>query len=240
MRISREVNLALNWVLNELVPPYIRDRRWFGWLITKALYRDKAVHFMNFHARVYDMSEAEYRSVYGATRSVAIERESDLNNACLKLIERNAIGPKVLEVGCGGGFLSRRLAQRFDVTATDIVIDPQLRAANPTIAFQDASAESLPYPDASFDTVVTTHVLEHVRDIAGAIAELRRVARQRLIVVVPKERPHFYTPNLHLHFFPYPFSFYAVFGHHAGHQLINADGDWFYVEDQPARDASQQ
>lgn len=233
LRISREANLALNWILNELVPPFIRDRRWFGWLITRALYGDKARHFMNFHARVYEMSEAEYRGVYGATRAAAIERDTDLNDACLKLILEHAVGPRVLEVGCGGGFLSKRLAERFEVTATDIVIGERTRAENPKITFQDASAESLPYPDRSFDTVVTTHVLEHVRDIRRAIDELRRVTARRLIVVVPKERPHFYTPNLHLHFFPYPFSFYAVFGHQPGHKLQNAGGDWFYVEDRP-------
>ena len=64
MRLSRETNLFLNWVLNELVPPWIRDRRWFGWMITKALFKERAHHFMNFHSRVYQMTDAEYSAVY--------------------------------------------------------------------------------------------------------------------------------------------------------------------------------
>lgn len=231
MKMSREVNLALNFILNELIPPYIRDRKWFGWIITKALYGDKASEYMNFHSRAYAMTEDEFRAVYGAVRPVAIERDTDLNDACLKLILENAIGPRVMEAGCGGGFLAKKLAEKFEVMATDIVISPKLKSDNPKISFHACNLEALPFPDNSFDTVVTTHVLEHVRDIQAAIKELRRVTKKRLIVVVPKERPHFYTPNLHLHFFPYPFSFYAVFGYKPDTRLENASGDWFYVED---------
>jgi SAM-dependent methyltransferase len=234
MRLSRETNLFLNWVLNELVPPWIRDRRWFGWMITKALFKDRAHHFMNFHSRVYQMTDAEYSGVYEATRGVAIERDTDLNDACLERILMHAVGPKVLETGCGGGFLAKKLAERFEVTATDIVVDPALVAANPKITFEKGNVEHLPFPDGAFDTVVTTHVLEHVRDIQAALKELRRVTKRRLIVVVPKERPHFYTPNLHLHFFPYPFSFYGVFGYRPDSLLENAGGDWFYMEEKKA------
>ena len=38
-------------------------------------------------------------------------------------------------------------------------------------------------------------------------AELRRVSRGRVIIVVPKEREYSFTFNPHLHFFPYPHSF---------------------------------
>ena len=55
--------------------------------------------------------------------------------------------------------------------------------------------------------MICTHVLEHVLDIRAAIKELRRVCRQRLIIVVPQEREHSFTFNPHIHFFPYPHSF---------------------------------
>jgi hypothetical protein len=54
---------------------------------------------------------------------------------------------------------------------------------------------------------VCTHVLEHVLDLRGAMAELRRIARRRVIVVVPLEREYRFTFNPHVHFFPYPHSF---------------------------------
>ena len=186
---------------------------------------------MTFHNAAFKMSEAEFAAVYEATHHTAIKRDTNLNHQCLDRVLQHAAGPKVLEAGCGAGYLAKKLAQRFEVTATDIVIPPELVTANPKITFQTCNAEALPFPDNSFDTVVTTHVLEHVRDIRAAIRELRRVTCKRLIVVVPKERPHLYTPNLHLHFFPYPFSFYAVFGYRPDSLLENAGGDWFYLED---------
>ena len=42
---------------------------------------------------------------------------------------------------------------------------------------------------------------------ARRLSELRRVARRRLILVVPQEREYRFTFNPHLHFFPYPHSF---------------------------------
>lgn len=232
MKISREANLALNWILNEAVPPFIRDRKWFGWLITKILYKDKAHIYMSFHDRVYDMTPEEFQQVYRDIQSTALERPTDLNQASIDKILANITGEKVLEVGCGRGYFIDLVAKKgFDVTGCDVAIAPMLKDKYPNIHFQEAAAEKLPFADKSFDTVITTHMLEHVRDLKAALAELRRVTRKRLIVVVPCERPHYYTPNLHLHFFPYKFSFLLAFQPQGKYALEKAGGDWFYYED---------
>ena len=74
MSISRELNVRLNWILNEAVPPFIRDRRWFGWIITRILYKDKAPIYMAFNDRVYEMSEAEFAAAYRDIQSTAMTR----------------------------------------------------------------------------------------------------------------------------------------------------------------------
>lgn len=73
MKISREANLFLNKILNDFIPPILRDQRWFGWLITRILYKDKASIFMGFHERAYAMSDAEFQQVYAAVQSVSID-----------------------------------------------------------------------------------------------------------------------------------------------------------------------
>lgn len=75
------------------------------------------------------------------------------------------------------------------------------------IEWRAAPIEALPYADKEFDTVVCTHVLEHILDYRLALAELRRIAAKRLIIVVPREREGRYTFNPHFHFFPYKESF---------------------------------
>src|SRR5260370_40764776 len=94
-----------------------------------------------------------------------------------------------------------------------------------------AKIEQLPFPDRSFDTVVCTHVLEHILDYRSAIAELRRIVRRRLIIVVPREREYKYTFNPHFNFFPYPHSFLrAMHPVPADHVCADLDRDIYYRE----------
>lgn len=233
MKIGRELNIFLNNILNEAVPPYIRDRKWFGWMITKILYGENARHYMAFHERVWDMTDEEICDVYAQIHSTQIDRPTNLNAECIEQIRTHVTGETVLEVGCGNGYLCNILAANGRrVTACDFVKPDQWAEKYPEIPFVAASAEQLSLPDKSFDTVVSTHMLEHVRDFHAALSELRRVAAKRLIVVVPRERPHFYTPSLHLHFFPYRYSFLLAFRPPKGRFMLqNAGGDWFYYED---------
>ena len=233
MSLSREMNLALNWVLNELVPPLIRDRRWFGWLITRLLYKEKAPIYMGFHARVAEMSDAEFADVYREIQSTALARPTDLNDASVALIRAHIVGNQVLEVGCGRGHLSGILASDgHAVTGCDVALASGLAEKFPNVTCIESPAEKLPFVDGAFDTVVSTHMLEHVRDLTAVLAELRRVAKRRLVIVVPRERPHFYTPNLHIHFFPYRYSLLLAFKPKPGsYTLADAGGDWFYVEE---------
>lgn len=92
---------------------------------------------------------------------------------------------EVLEIGCGGGLNIElyRPGQVRRVTGIDPA-PPMLdrarqaveRAAVP-VELIEAAAEALPFPDASFDTVVTTFTLCSVRDHGASLAEARRVLR---------------------------------------------------------------
>jgi ubiquinone/menaquinone biosynthesis C-methylase UbiE len=104
------------------------------------------------------------------------------------------------------------------------------RGTDTAVHWCDGNIEELPFRDGAFDTVVSTHTLEHVQHLAAAIAELRRVARERLVVVVPRQRPYRVTFNPHIQFFPYRFSLLAWTGTEHEHRLELVGGDWLYVE----------
>jgi SAM-dependent methyltransferase len=99
-------------------------------------------------------------------------------------------GKRILDIGCGPGLLARRLV---DAGATVTGIDPgepaldKARAAVPEARFEAASAEALPFPDASFDGAVLLNALHHVPDPASALAEAARVLvpGASLVVVEP-------------------------------------------------------
>ena len=91
---------------------------------------------------------------------------------------------RVLEVGCGPGYLWRETADRvpdeWRVTLTDlsegmVAEAREALAGDPRYAFDVADAESLPFPDDAFDAVVANHMLYHVPDRDAALAEFRRV-----------------------------------------------------------------
>jgi ubiquinone/menaquinone biosynthesis C-methylase UbiE len=93
-------------------------------------------------------------------------------------------GQKVLDVAAGNGNASLAAARRWcDVVATDYV--PALlerareRAAAERLAieFREADAEALPFPNASFDVVVSTFGVMFTPDQDRAAAELIRVCR---------------------------------------------------------------
>jgi ubiquinone/menaquinone biosynthesis C-methylase UbiE len=233
MKVSRRKQLRIGRVLNEFLAPSLRDARWFMHLPIKVVYGRDAALVMDFKDHVYGMTDAEIVNTYRRLGSCSLTRVTDLNAACAERIVTDTVGTSVLEVGCGEGALASTLSRTVRVTACDIVTKPEIIDRYPTVTFREANAESLPFRDDEFDTVVSTHTLEHVRDVRRAIDELRRVAKRRVIVVVPKERPYRYTFNLHLHFFPYEHVLRGAFG---GRAWINAicetvDGDLYYRED---------
>lgn len=234
MKIERDVSLVIHFLLDECLPPFVRDGRWFMWFPFRLLFGDKAGVLRRFKDEAHEMSDAEFRRVYEDTASVRIQRATDLNAACEAAIARDAIGPRVLEVGCGRGHLAGILSRRHDVTACDMVVPPELRAAYPHVSFAEDFVERLSFADAEFDTVVCTHTLEHVLDLGAAIRELRRVARRRLLIVVPRQRPYRHTFDLHLHFFPLRCSLLAWLRpspRTGTRDLRVLGGDWYYRED---------
>ncbi|MDZ7290762.1 MAG: methyltransferase domain-containing protein [candidate division KSB1 bacterium] len=125
----------------------------------------------------------------------------------------------VLEVGCGMGSLSIKLAQAgFQVTGLDVspvALEYARQRAAETgvqITWQEGFAENLPVPDKTFDYITCCHTLEHVRDLDRVAAEFKRVARKKIVVLVPKQQYRLYADNYHTQFFERREQLANVFG----------------------------
>lgn len=103
----------------------------------------------------------------------------------------------VLEVGSCFGFLALHLARvrTRHVTASDIsagsmrLLQAMSRRLSTPIRTIVCDAARIPENDSSVDTVVLTHLLEHLDPEHGrrALAEAMRVARRRVVIAVPYE-----------------------------------------------------
>jgi SAM-dependent methyltransferase len=232
MAISRERALLIRNLLDDWLPPALRDSKVLMYPLLRLALGKRYAVFADFKPAGFAMTAAEFSQVYEDTTDLQqVQGCTDLNDACVDAILCSVQGESVLDAGCGRGYLAERLtAVSRSVVGCDIVVGEEL-VERDGLAYRQGSVEQLPFRDGEFDTVVSTHTLEHVQRIDLALAELRRVARRRLIVVVPRERPYRYSFNLHLHFFPYPWNWQAVAGVPAGSRLTDLDGDWFYVEE---------
>jgi SAM-dependent methyltransferase len=91
-------------------------------------------------------------------------------------------GAGVLDVGCGPGHYFAALVARGPAgvvvgvdLSTGMLREARDRSGAPTVA--NASAAALPFDAGAFDAALAMHMLYHVPDVAGAVAELRRVLR---------------------------------------------------------------
>lgn len=87
-------------------------------------------------------------------------------------------GARVLDLGCGAGWYAPLLAEAgADVVAADN--DPEMvaRAAAHVPEAVVADARRMPFPDASFEGVLCSNVLEHTPEPTAVIMEIERVLR---------------------------------------------------------------
>lgn len=107
----------------------------------------------------------------------------------LGLVEPHLTGAhRVLDLGCGSGYVAWQLARRFPGEVATVDIGDFRRVPTPGFTLFDGTA--LPFPDDHFDVVMLAFVLHHLPDVYKPLllAEARRVARQRLLVL--EDTPH--------------------------------------------------
>jgi ubiquinone/menaquinone biosynthesis C-methylase UbiE len=95
-------------------------------------------------------------------------------------------GERVLDVGSGPGFLAAAIAEAVgsagyvcgvDISEPLLAVGRSHCARQAWVEFRHGDAGQLPFPDHAFDALVSTQVLEYVRDVDTALAEFHRVVR---------------------------------------------------------------
>jgi ubiquinone/menaquinone biosynthesis C-methylase UbiE len=111
-------------------------------------------------------------------------------------------GERVLDVACGTGVVTRLAAERvapngavagLDINPAMLAVARSVPSSGAAIQWHEASAESLPLADGSFDVVLSSLGLQFVADKASALREMRRVlapdGRLAIATVGPTPQP---------------------------------------------------
>jgi SAM-dependent methyltransferase len=118
------------------------------------------------------------------------------HTASYRFAEPYTKGREVLDYGCGSGYGSAAIAaEATRVVGVDVseeaVEHARANFSAPRLEFAPIEADRpLPFPDGSFDTVLSFQVIEHVRDPAAYLSEIRRVLRPggHLVLTTPERR----------------------------------------------------
>ena len=114
-----------------------------------------------------------------------LRKENETRNPWILETVGKILGPgkKILDIGCGGGFLTNALAQvGHDAVGVDLSNNSlkiaQAKDATQRALYIQADALHLPFPEKSFDVVCAMDLLEHVEQPAEVIREASRVLKE--------------------------------------------------------------
>ena len=226
--MNRNLTNTIRYIIDECIPPVIRDSRWFMYPFFWYWFKGKKVRlYMDFKKLAWRMSDEEFLQVYRELDCRATDRPTDLNGKSIKrmLSVFEPTATTLLDVGCGRGEWLRIVQKEkgLAVTGCDVFEEP----LGSGYEYKQGMIEALPFEDRSFDIVTCNHTIEHLRDPQKAIAELKRVARKQLIIVTPKQRYFYYTMDLHLVFFPLKNDLLRLLKMEKA-EVVNCGGDWCF------------
>ena len=200
--MNRKVTNAIRYVMDEILPPVIRDNRYFMYPFFYIWFKGKNIRqIMDFKSLVYNMSEEEFSEFYRKRDSLAKDRPTDLSQVSIDYMLDHLVdgAQSLLDVGCGNGyFLEQASAKVSKTCGCDVLKEVKMDHSD----YVQGNIEALPFEDNAFDIVSCHHTLEHVINLDQSIAEIKRVARKQVLVVVPCQRYFYYTLDEHIHFFP--------------------------------------
>ncbi len=131
------------------------------------------------------LSPADYDGWYDTERGLWI---GNIEYELLHQLVRPQSGESLLDVGCGTGWFTRRLAAipGVQVTGCDINEDwlAFARSRDAQSTYLTGDARALPFPDKHFDHAVSITALCFVDDWSLAIREMLRVTRSRFAIAL--------------------------------------------------------
>jgi ubiquinone/menaquinone biosynthesis C-methylase UbiE len=231
--LNRILINKIRFILEEFIPPIIRDSLIFKYIV-KYFYRSDKLH-ENLKENILNYTKKNYLEYYSAMPE--INGKTDNSEDCIKDIIKQILPNNIIDVGCGRGYLLERLRKenhKYKLFGTEIYLSRTLEEKKKKYNFNTIKIDilSIDKMKKMYDTVICTHVLEHILDIRAAYKKLKKICKQRLIIIVPKERPYKYTFNGHLHFFPYEWSLINTLRPDTKNfQIRNIKRDFIFIED---------
>jgi SAM-dependent methyltransferase len=123
--------------------------------------------------------------------------ERAMEHADLLALLPEADGRRVLDLGCGAGQLARHLATSGAAEVVGVDVSERMLAlartewAHPRVTYRHGAVETVAFPPARFDLVVSSLVLHYVHDYRGLVSRIAEWLAPGGVLVYSTEHPIF-------------------------------------------------
>ncbi|MBE0576208.1 MAG: class I SAM-dependent methyltransferase [Desulfuromonadales bacterium] len=211
--LTKSLTVRVNKMIELFLPPVLADRKWIACLFN---------YFQGRGFRYYDVT----KNPMGFPRC---NRVSDCTETMLMTAADLVVGKRVLDIGCGSGrFIKQLAANNVECTG----VDPnQKNEKGDNWQISKGIVEDFNFPESSFDTVVSFKTLEHIPDPKTVLQSWKKLARYRIVLVLPCQRYRRYVYDGHINFFPDEFQLRNQLGLPEHAVVEKLDYDWLVYED---------
>lgn len=126
----------------------------------------------------YNKISKGYNELHGKEQKAKV----DLIKKNIKISKKD----KLLDVGAGTG-----LSSDFECDVTAVDPSEELLKQNPVKKKFVAYAENLPFPDSSFDIVISVTAVHNFKNIEKGLLEIKRVGKNKFVLSVLKKSAKF-------------------------------------------------
>lgn len=147
--------------------------------------------------RRYSVADSISELLHGVQRRWQRERRRrkvgrayDMALEVARVVPRNS---RVLDVGCGNGFIAHHLSAMLGSSVTGIDLEESAQAP---IDYRRFDGTHFPVEDQSFDGVLFCYVLHHAQDLGAILHEVRRVLQPGGLMIVYEDIPDLWWDRL--------------------------------------------
>lgn len=121
--------------------------------------------------------------------------KANLLKQTIKKFFPNTVKPRILDIGCGHGFIHEYLpSSSFDVVGVDVAAEvlELAQQSTPDASYVSYNGSTLPFESASFDIAIAICVMHHVPPSQwdAFLLEMRRVLKTKGIAIIFEHNPY--------------------------------------------------